>query len=261
MDIKLVIAIVGGLVGLFGAIVAYTRFLAQAPLEAKVTTLEGELQRKTEELTAKAGDLTARETQLGQLKDEYSAVLQDFLNYKSGRGGALIKREIDNEMTLIRNALSATESSILIRGPLPYSPTFVFLSIYGPAAAKLRKTKLPIDEGIAGRVFQSGVAHNSKNPYGDDAFNPVADRKSEHLTKSMLTVPIEYQGQIVGIAQFLNKLDGQSFTDDDQRVALSAAQNVAPGSRSSFVTRPTSRRWGSPRAQARASWRLSCSAT
>jgi hypothetical protein len=35
MDVKLLIAIIGGAVGLFGAIVAYTKFLAQAPLEGQ----------------------------------------------------------------------------------------------------------------------------------------------------------------------------------------------------------------------------------
>ena len=227
MDVKLLIAIIGGVVGLFGAIVAYTRFLAQAPLEAKVNSLEGELQRKEQELSAKATDLSARESQLAQLRDEYSAVLQDFLNYKGGRGGVVIKREIDNEVALIRNALGATESSILVPGPMPYSPTFVFLSIYGPAAAKLRKSKLPLEKGIAGRVFRSGLAHNAKDVYEDASFSPVADRKGMHLTQSMLTVPVEYQGQIVGVAQFLNKLDGQPFTDSDQRVALRAVQNLA----------------------------------
>jgi GAF domain-containing protein len=161
------------------------------------------------------------------LRDEYGAVLQDFLNYKGGRGGVVIKREIDNETVLIRNALGATESSILVPGPAPYSPTFVFLSIYGPAAAKLRKSKLPIEKGIAGRVFRSGLAHNSKDVYQDESFSPVADRKGMHLTHSMLTVPIDYQGQIVGVAQFLNKLDGQPFSDSDQEVALRAMQNLA----------------------------------
>lgn len=139
----------------------------------------------------------------------------------------MIKREIDNETVLIRNALGATESSILVPGPAPYSPTFVFLSIYGPAAAKLRKSKLPIEKGIAGRVFRSGLAHNSKDVYQDESFSPVADRKGMHLTHSMLTVPIDYQGQIVGVAQFLNKLDGQPFSDSDQEVALRAMQNLA----------------------------------
>jgi class 3 adenylate cyclase len=227
MDVQLLIAIIGGAVGLFGAIVAYTRFLAQAPLEAKVNSLEGEVQRKEEELSAKAADLTSKEDQLAQLRDEYSAVLQDFLNYKGGRGGVVIKREIDNEMTLIRNALGATESSILVPGPMSYSPTFVFLSIYGPAAAKLRKSKLPVEKGIAGRVFRSGLAHNAKDVYKDASFSPVADHKGMHLTNSMLTVPVDYQGQIVGVAQFLNKVDGQPFTESDQGVALRAMQNLA----------------------------------
>lgn len=227
MDVKLLIAIIGGAVGLFGAIVAYTKFLAQAPLEAKVNSLEGELKRKEQDLSTKVADLTAKEGELAQLRDEYSAVLQDFLNYKGGRGGVVIKREIDNEMTLIRDALCATESSILVPGPMPYSPTFVFVSIYGPAAAKLRKSKLPIEKGIAGRVFRSGLAHNSKDVYKDESFSPVADRKGMHLTHSMLTVPIDYQGQIVGVAQFLNKLDGQPFSEADQGVALRAMQNLA----------------------------------
>jgi class 3 adenylate cyclase len=228
MDIKLVLAIIGGVVGLFGAIVAYTKFVAQSPLEAKVNSLESELKLKEQELSARSGELAARDNQLAQLQDEYSAVLQDFLHYKSGRGGAVVKREIDNEMTLIRNALKATESSILVPGPLPYSPTFIFLSIYGPAASRLRKSKLPLDKGIAGRVFKSGLANNASDPYSEDAFSPVVDRKGAHVTQSMLTVPIEYQGQVIGVAQFLNKSDGRPFDQSDEVLTLRAMQTLAP---------------------------------
>lgn len=215
------VAIVGGIVGIVGAIIGYTKFVAQAPLEAKATQLEGALKRTEQELQEK-------EEELRQLKDAYSAALQDFMNLKSGRSAALIKREIDNEMTLAREAVRATASSVLVPGPLPYSPTFVFLSIYGPAASKLRKTKVPTTQGIAGKVYASGLPNNFVRSQHDDQFFGGVDKKGGYETKTMLTIPLNYQGQVIGVIQFLNKEGDQRFNDADQRVATQVAATVAP---------------------------------
>jgi class 3 adenylate cyclase len=214
------VAIVGGIVGIVGAIIGYTKFVAQAPLEAKATQLEGALKRREQELQEK-------DEELRQLKDEYSAALQDFMNLKSGRSAALIKREIDNEMTLAREAVRATASSVLVPGPLPYSPTFVFLSIYGPAASKLRKTKVPITQGVAGKVFDNGLPNNFVRSQHDDHFAGV-DKKGGYETNTMVTVPLNYQGRVIGVLQFLNKEGDQRFNDADQRVATQVAATLAP---------------------------------
>ena len=215
------VAIIGGIVGIVGAIIGYTKFVAQAPLEAKANQLEGALKRKEQELEKK-------EEELRELKDAYSASLQDFMNLKSGRSAALIKREIDNEMTLAREAVRATASSVLVPGPLPYSPTFVFLSIYGPAAPKLRKTKVPITEGYAGKVFGSGLPNNFVKSQQDTGLFAGVDKKGGYETKTMLTNPLNYQGRVIGVVQFLNKEDDQRFNDADQQVATQVAATLAP---------------------------------
>jgi class 3 adenylate cyclase len=221
IQVNVWVAVAGGVVGIIGAIVGYTKFVAQAPLEAKTAQLEGELKRKEEELERRDKEIT-------ELKDAYNTALQDFMSLKSGRSAALIKREIDNELALARTALRATESSVLVPGPLPYSKTFVFLSIYGQAAPRLRKTKPPIDQGIAGKVFREGHFHNSKDPYREREFLAAVDKKGEHVTRTMVTAPISYQGKTIGVVQFLNKENGQNFGVDDERIAVQAAGNIAP---------------------------------
>jgi class 3 adenylate cyclase len=243
MQVNVWVAVVGGIVGIVVAIIGYTKFVAQAPLEAERAQLQGELKRK-DEVIAKLKEekekqlaeakqeneqeLQNKERDLAQLQDEFNALYQDFMNLKSGRSAAIIRREIDSAMARARRSLGATGSSVFVPGPLPSSRTFVFLSIFGPAASKLRKTKLPIDRGIVGLVYKTGQPHNSWEPYQEKEFLQAVDRVGGHLTRSILSAPIKYQGKAIGVVQFLNKVDNRKFDGDDENAAVHLAEDLAP---------------------------------
>jgi class 3 adenylate cyclase/Skp family chaperone for outer membrane proteins len=243
MQVNVWVAVISGIVAIVVAIIGYTRFVAEKPLEAEKAQLQGELKRKEEDITrlkeqnereltearrAKEQELETRERELAQLQDEYHVLHQDFMNLKSGRSAAIIRREIDNEMARSRRSVGATENSVFVPGPLPSSRTFVFLSIYGRAAPKLRKTKLPIDKGIVGLVYKTGQLQNTWEPYQEKDFLQAVDRVGGHLTRSMLTVPVKHDGKVIGVVQFLNKADDKKFDRDDETVAVSVAEGLAP---------------------------------
>lgn len=120
----------------------------------------------------------------------------------------------------------ARESSLFVPGP--YSNSFVFLSIFGPAAPKLRKTRFHIDEGIVGKVYRDGLPHLSKDVSADKEFSSLADQKSGHVTRGMVAVPVSYGGQVTGVLQFLNKEGDGAFTSDDLGYAVKAASVIGP---------------------------------
>jgi adenylate cyclase len=78
-----------------------------------------------------------------------------------------------------------------------------------------REIRFPNHLGIAGEVFTSGLPVIIQDAYQDPRFNPEVDRKTGYRTRNILCAPIRTNDKtIVGVAQVLNKLDGD-FTLED----------------------------------------------
>jgi class 3 adenylate cyclase len=204
------VGVIAGIVAVAGAIAGYARFMIQAPLALENAKLDAAVERERERVM----DLDAR---LGALQ-------QDYVNLKLGKTGVLLKQEIETDLQEAMDALDVKEGSILVPGPPPDSSRFVFLAIYGPAAAKLTKAKLPIDKGIVGRVFATGRLHSTPNAARDPNFFEGIDKKGEHETRTLLTVPLRSDGRTIGVVQFLNKADG--FTRNDETTAEALARSL-----------------------------------
>lgn len=75
--------------------------------------------------------------------------------------------------------------------------------------------RVKIGQGIAGQVAMTGKAIISNDVYNDGRFDSGADSKTGFTTRSMICVPIyNYDGDMIGVGQILNKMNGY-FTDDD----------------------------------------------
>ena len=92
-----------------------------------------------------------------------------------------------------------------------------------------REIRILNNLGVAGYVFTSGkgiIVHNAyKNPY----FNRAIDEQTGYVTKTILCVPIRtIKGEIIGVAQALNKKAGR-FTKADQKLleAMTAQAAIA----------------------------------
>ena len=87
---------------------------------------------------------------------------------------------------------------------------------------------LPIDQGIAGHVATTGETINIPDVYEDPRFNSNVDKATGYRTKSLMTIPVhDQQGNIIAVAQLMNKLNGEPFTDSD--VELTKAMSVFTG--------------------------------
>lgn len=220
------IGVGAGIVGIVGALLAGTHYLVRAPLEAANARVEAE---KTQVEGSRA-DLERRLEHERERREEldgrYETLRRDFIHFRQGKASIPLKHEIENLLREAMEALGVNEGSILVPGPPPNSSRFVFLAIYGPAAEKLRRAKLPISQGIVGRVFASGTPHNTFNAQRDPSFFIGMDEKGEHHTQAMLTIPLQYHGKVIGVIQFLNKAAGFSATDET--VASEFADLLAP---------------------------------
>ena len=77
--------------------------------------------------------------------------------------------------------------------------------------------RLPLGQGIAGYVAETGKKVILKDAYKDERFNPEFDRKTGYVTKTILCTPMKNRkGQMIGVFQIINRKNG-FFTMDDTK--------------------------------------------
>ena len=93
-------------------------------------------------------------------------------------------------------------------------------------------------QGIAGHVFQTGESLLVDDPYNNPHFNRQVDQQTGFTTRNIIAVPVKtVKGEIIGVAQCLNKKEG-AFGEEDLRVleAMTSQATVALQS-SQFIER------------------------
>ncbi len=92
-----------------------------------------------------------------------------------------------------------------------------------------REIRILNNSGVAGHVFTSGEGLIVNNAYASPYFNRAIDEQTGYVTKTILCVPIRtIKGEIIGVAQALNKKAGR-FTKADQKLleAMTAQAAIA----------------------------------
>jgi len=78
-----------------------------------------------------------------------------------------------------------------------------------------REIRMLNDKGIAGKVFQTGRGIVVQDAYAHPDFNPEVDETTGYDTRQIVCAPIRTgRGELIGVAQVLNRIDGH-FDDDD----------------------------------------------
>jgi adenylate cyclase len=112
--------------------------------------------------------------------------------------------------------------------------------LYAPAAQGLLRKEIRFSntQGVDGAVFQSGTAAIVHDAYADPRFSPEIDLELGYTTRNILVVPLRNaDGSIFGVAQCLNKIDGD-FNDEDCALLTDIAAQAIPALRSSqFIER------------------------
>jgi len=91
------------------------------------------------------------------------------------------------------------------------------------------EVRISVNTGLAGAAALSLQIVNVPDAYQDERFNREIDKQTGYRTRNILACPlVDYNGQLVGVLQILNKRDG-SFSEKDIELAeaLSAQAGVA----------------------------------
>lgn len=92
---------------------------------------------------------------------------------------------------------------------------------------KLKEVRLRLDQGIAGEAATTRKTVNVRDAASDPRIHREADATTGFTTRSLLAVPMMDRERLVGVLEVVNKLDGDGFTEADERIMEMFASLVA----------------------------------
>ncbi|XP_042563020.1 cGMP-dependent 3',5'-cyclic phosphodiesterase-like, partial [Clupea harengus] len=82
------------------------------------------------------------------------------------------------------------------------------------------EVRIPANQGIAGHVVTTGEILNIKDAYSHPLFYCAIDKRTGFQTRNILCFPIkDINGDIVGVAELVNKMNGPWFNHFDEGLA------------------------------------------
>ena len=97
----------------------------------------------------------------------------------------------------------------------------------GEKGKEVKKFELEMGQGIAGWVAQTGEALLVPDATKDSRHHHEVSEKINFVTKSILCVPLKLNGNVIGVAEVVNKIDKPSFTEGDIPILNAFANQAA----------------------------------
>jgi GAF domain-containing protein len=91
---------------------------------------------------------------------------------------------------------------------------------------KFKEIRYSVDTGIAGQVYRTGEPQIVEDVYKNPYFLKSIDQQARYHTRSMLDVPVETQGRLIGVLCAVNKKEGK-FDQADVELLSTIANLVA----------------------------------
>jgi len=132
---------------------------------------------------------------------------------------------------LAKEVTNAEASSLMLYNSESHLLEFASIKddVMGDRADDVLKSsvKLKMGEGIAGWVAQNRKAVMVKDAQRDPRFSKRADRQSGFVTRTMLSVPLSHQEELLGVLNVLNSREKPFFETDDLALLESFADLAA----------------------------------
>jgi len=91
----------------------------------------------------------------------------------------------------------------------------------------LQKVKVPLENSVAGWVFKNGQPAVVPETASEPRHCKAADQATEFVTRSLMAVPILYQGETLGVLEAVNKLGDAHYTEEDLTILETLASQAA----------------------------------
>ncbi len=128
-----------------------------------------------------------------------------------------LKMLLSQTMLIASRVVRASASTLMLLDE--QTNELVFEIPMGESGEALREFRLPYGEGIGGTVVKEGRPLLVNNVANDLRWSSLADRKTGFITRSILCVPMQLHGRVIGALEVLNKVDADgrlaNFSRDD----------------------------------------------
>jgi diguanylate cyclase (GGDEF)-like protein len=127
----------------------------------------------------------------------------------------------------------SASGSILLDDPLLKSDDLtarkelVFVCCFGSTARSFLGERVPIEKGIVGAVYRTGISQVTNDAYRSADFADHFDRKSGYSTRSVLCVPIRIGGSICGVIELLNRQGEEGYREAEKELLEIFAQYIS----------------------------------
>lgn len=124
--------------------------------------------------------------------------------------------------------LDSDEASVLIRDG--DAGDLQFLTAIGKVADQLLDVKIPAGKGIAGFVLSSGQPMAISDVGEESSFYAEVDRQTGYSTQTILATPLRYNGEVIGVLEYVNRRGDppfEPFTPDEMDWAAVYADAIA----------------------------------
>ncbi|MFH1821328.1 MAG: GAF domain-containing protein, partial [Methanobacteriota archaeon] len=125
-------------------------------------------------------------------------------------------------LELAKNVTVAEASSLLLYNPKRNVLEFTSVvdEVIGKTGGEILKSsiELKMGEGIAGWVAENRKALNIEDVQQDPRFSKGADKQTGFITRNLLSVPLVYGEELLGVINALNSKDKPSFDTEDQEL-------------------------------------------
>ncbi len=158
--------------------------------------------------------------------DKKIAHLKTYLAVSSKIAQTLNLREVIEAVLYSSMAAVAAEAaSVLLLDA--EKKNFRFYGVEGPAKPVLLDVTFPVDQGLAGYVYQTQQSAIFNDVQQNRRFYGKFDTVSGFQTKNLVAIPLVAGAEKVGVLEVLNKADDEAFYEDDRLLLESIAEEIA----------------------------------
>ncbi|MHC5038017.1 MAG: GAF domain-containing protein [Planctomycetota bacterium] len=136
-----------------------------------------------------------------------------------------LQDNMEKVMDILLNDMDVEAGSIILIDP--DAGEFFFASARGPVAEEIKKIRFPVDRGIAGAAAQGRQSLAVSNVSQDPRFYREITDQLGFEVRSLLAVPVLFQGESIGVVELINKRDGDDFLGQEVEAVEKTAALLA----------------------------------
>ncbi len=102
-----------------------------------------------------------------------------------------------------------------------------FVAVSGERSANIKVIVVPMEGSIAGTIARENKPMLIRDAQNDPRWFQKADQESGYVTRSIMGVPMQVHGRVIGVVEALNKRGGEEMSWDDVEVLTTLANQAA----------------------------------